>query len=152
VLPQIGIVVDGVARTNFFLTSTNLTHYTVTLSLSAGTHAVGLAFLNDFYAPPEDRNAFFDWFSVAVAPTLRIVDFNANRLLQTASLQWESVPGKSYEVQVATNPAYAVWQAAAMITNDSTLANWRDTGDVSRPPPLSPAAPQRYYRIRQTGP
>ena len=60
VLPQVGVTVDGSTRTNFFLISTNLTTYTVTLFLTAGTHTIGLEFLNDYYAPPEDRNAFSD--------------------------------------------------------------------------------------------
>src|SRR5262249_5950645 len=47
VMPQIAIVVDGVNRTNFFLSTTGMTHYSITLSISAGTHAIGLAFLND---------------------------------------------------------------------------------------------------------
>src|SRR5208282_2404440 len=36
VLPQIGVTVDGNTATNFFLTDTNLTSYTVTLFLTAG--------------------------------------------------------------------------------------------------------------------
>jgi hypothetical protein len=82
VLPLIGIVIDGVTRTNFFLTSTAMTHYTVTLSIIAGTHAVGLAFLNDAYAPPEDRNAAFD--RLIIAP----VDHNA--FIESASSHLEA--------------------------------------------------------------
>jgi hypothetical protein len=153
VLPQIGIVVDGSSRTNFFLTSTNLTRYSVTLFMSAGTHAIGLAFLNDFYAPPEDRNAFFDQLLLSAAPALRIISLDTDRVRQSATVRWEAAGGKSYEVQIASNLLSAAWQPVSLMTNiNSSLASWQDTGDLSRPPPLDPSAPQRYYRIRQASP
>ena len=152
VLPQIGIVVDGVVRTNFFLTTTNLATYTVVLSLAGGTHAIGLAFLNDYYAPPEDRNAVFEQFTLAPQTTFRITNFNTDASRQTATLWWETVPGKSYEVLVASNLPPAAWQAVTTLSNAGSVASWQDTGTLSGPPPLSPSAPRRFYRVRQTGP
>ena len=32
------------------------------------------------------------------------------------------------------------------------IASWRDTGGLSNAPPLTVAAPRRFYRIRQIGP
>jgi hypothetical protein len=99
VLPQIGVTVDGNTRTNFFLTDTNPASYTVTLFVTAGTHAIGLAFLNDYYAPPEDRNAFFSHLTITPVAALRIIGLNTDAAQQTATFQLESTPGAAYEVQ-----------------------------------------------------
>jgi hypothetical protein len=34
--------------------------YSVTGTVSAGSHRVALAFTNDYYVPPQDRNLFLD--------------------------------------------------------------------------------------------
>jgi hypothetical protein len=153
VMPQIGIFIDGVSRTNFFLTSTAMTHYTITLALTAGTHAVGLAFLNDVYAPPEDRNAAFDQMIISPAQELCITGFNVDSTQHTATLQWEGVAGRSYEVQfVPILSAAAAWQAVATVTNSAGMMSWQDTGSATGTPPLSSGAPQRFYRLHQVGP
>jgi hypothetical protein len=151
VLPQVGVTVDGSSRTNFFLTSTNPTTYIVTLSLTAGTHAIGLAFLNDYYAPPEDRNAFFSQLTVMPAPPLQIIGLNTDAAQNTALLQWGSAPGAAYEVQF-TPGLLPSWQPAITITSGASITSWQDDGALSGTPPLSPAAPRRFYRIRQISP
>ena len=152
VLPQVGVTVDGNSRTNFFLTSTNFTTYTVTLFLTAGTHAIGLVFLNDYYAPPEDRNAFFSQLTIAPATILQIIGLSTDLAQQTATLQWGTTPGTAYEVQFSPSLRPANWQPAITITGNASIASWEDTGALSGTPPLSLAAPQRYYRVRQVNP
>ena len=152
VLPQIGVTVDGSSRTNFFLISTNLTTYTVTLSLTAGTHTIGLAFLNDYYAPPEDRNAFFGQFTIVPAPVLRISGLNIDAAQHTATLQWGAMPGTAYEVQFTPTLLPTNWQPVFTTTGATSIISWKDDGGASGAPPLSPAAQQRFYRIRQVGP
>ena len=152
VLPQVGVTVDGGTQTNFFLTSTNLTTYTVTLFLTAGTHAIGLAFLNDYYAPPEDRNAFFSQFNLAPAPVLRISGMNTDAAQHTATLQWGATPGTAYEVQFTPSLFPTNWQPALTTTSAASFISWKDDGTLSGAPPLSPAARQRFYRIRQVNP
>jgi len=149
ILPQIGVTVDGSTRTNFFLATTNLTFYTVVLSLTAGTHALGLAFLNDYYAPPQDRNAFFSQFTIMPAPVLRITSLNTDATQGTASFQWESTPGTGYEVQFTGLLSPMIWQSLITITSSASITGWTDDGTLSGIPPLSPAASQRFYRIRQ---
>ncbi len=152
VLPQIGVTVDGGSRTNFFLTSTNLTSYTVTLFLTAGTHAIGLAFLNDYYAPPEDRNATFSQLTIAPAPVLQITGMNADPAQQRATIQWETTPGAAYEVQFTPGLPPTNWQPAITTTSSASIASWEDDGSLSGTPPLSSNAPQRFYRIQQISP
>lgn len=59
--------VDGVAIDNFDVTAT--THagaetFCVDVNLSAGSHQFSVAFTNDFFVPPIDRNLFVDWLHV----------------------------------------------------------------------------------------
>ena len=151
VLPQVAIVVDGVTRPNFFLTSTNMTPYTITLSITAGTHTIGLAFLNDYWAPPDDRNAAFSLLTITPPTVPRLTALDTDPLLHVATLQWEGIAGKTYEVQLASN-LLSRFQAVAVVTNNDSVASWQDTGGAWGTPPLRPTSPQRYYRIRQTSP
>jgi len=151
VLPQVGITVDGVTRTNFFLSTTAMTPYTITLPITAGTHSIGLAFLNDYYAPPEDRNAAFSLLTITLPAGPRITAVDADPLQYLSTLQWKADPGTAWEVQIASN-LLSGFEPAVVITNDSSIASWQDSGGVWGPPPLSPAAPQRYYRLRQAIP
>jgi hypothetical protein len=152
VLPQVGVTVDGNSQTNFFLTDTNLATYSVTLFLTAGTHAIGLAFLNDYYAPPEDRNAFFGQFTISPAPVLQITGLETDATQQRATLQWETAPGTAYEVQFTPSLSPTKWQALLTTTSSFSITSWEDDGTLSGIPPLSPAAPKRFYRIRQVSP
>lgn len=152
VLPQVGVTVDGTSQTNLFLTSTNLTTYSVTLFLTAGTHAIGLAFLNDYYAPPEDRNAFFSQLAIAPAPPLQIIGFDTDSVQNTASLQWGTAPGAAYEVQFTASLLPTNWHPALTITSGASITSWLDDGTLSGTPPLGPATPHRFYRIRQVSP
>ena len=152
VLPQIGVTVDGSTRTNFFLTTTNLATYTVTLFLAAGTHAIGLAFLNDYYAPPEDRNAFFSRLTVTPAPTIQIIGLEADAGQRTATLQWKTTPGSVYEVQFNPNLQPTNWQSLTTITSGASITSWKDDGTLAGVPPLGQAAPERFYRVRQVSP
>ena len=153
ILPQVALLIDGVARTNFFLTATAMRHYSVTISVSAGTRKVGLAFLNDLYAPPEDRNAAFDYITITppTAPRITWVNPDVNR--STVTVQWETIPAKRYEIQFAKTLATGpLWQALTTVSSPGNIMSWQDDGSLSGSRPFSAGAAQRYYRIRQIAP
>ena len=60
VYPLVALQIDGVTRTNFYINSTSLSRFGITLPVTAGLHTVALNFFNDAYAPPEDRNVTYD--------------------------------------------------------------------------------------------
>jgi len=151
VLPQVAVVVDGVNRATFFETTTNLNHYQVALSITAGTHTIGLAFLNDYYAAPQDRNACFGRLTIIPQAAPRITALETDPVHQTATLQWQAAPGKTYEVQIASGLDLSAWQAVTNFVCSGNMASWRDTGGASNAPPLTAAAPRRFYRVRQVG-
>ncbi len=154
VLPQVAIVVDAINQTSFYVTSTNLTHYQVTLQITAGTHTIGLAFLNDYYDPAhgQDRNAAFGLLTIIPQTAPRITAWETDASRQAVVLQWQAMPGKSYEVQTASDLKNSPWQAVTNFISNDNIASWRDTGNLSNAPPLSAGAPRRFYRIRQLGP
>jgi hypothetical protein len=151
ILPLIGITVDGTVRTNFFLNSAAMTSYSIELSVGAGTHKIGLAFLNDLYAPPDDRNAAFGALSILPATPPRITFIGADPLDNLATLQWEGIPGKTYEVQIASN-LFSGFESVVSVTNTSAIASWQDAGGTWGVSPFTQSSLRRYYRIRQSGP
>jgi hypothetical protein len=153
VLPQVGILIDNVSRTNFFLTSTGMTRYAFSLNMSAGVHRLGLAFLNDNSNTNEDRNLSLDWLTITPPTPPRIVSLAPDLMNHLATLQWETAIGKNYEVQLA--PVLGVvpgWQAVTSLISPGTIASWQDNGALSGAAPFTPSAPQRFYRVRQVGP
>ena len=149
VLPQIALTVNGANRTNFFVNSPGISRHVFALPMAEGTQNIGLAFLNDFYDPPEDRNAHVDRLTIAPETPPRIVGLTANPARHTATVQWESKQGTSYEVQVSSNLGLSSWQSSARIGSLGSVCSWIDDGASSGSPPLGPDAPQRFYRIRQ---
>jgi hypothetical protein len=71
---------------------------------------------------------------------------------RTATLQWETTPGAAYEVQFNPNLQPTNWQSLTTITSGASITSWKDDGTLSGTPPLSPTAPERFYRIRQVHP
>ena len=151
VFPQVAITVNGANRTNWFLTSTAMARYVFTVPLGVGNSTLGLALLNDANPAGEDRNAAFDRLTITPESAPRIVNWSVNPTAQTAAVQWECLPSKPYEVRVCTNLTSALWQVATNFIVPGNVGSWTDTG-LAGAPPTSPAAPQRYYRIRQSGP
>jgi len=150
ILPQVALVVDGVNRTNFFLASTNMNRYLLSLPISVGTHRIGLGFLNDYYAPPEDRNAGFDRLTITPPLPPRIVRLYPDYDRRRATLQWEAVPGKAYEIQVTPELWPSNWLAVTNFISIGNISSWEDTGELTGTPPFSSGSPRRFYRIQQT--
>ena len=152
IFPQVAITVDGVNKTNWFLTTSNMIHYTFTLSLTAGTHNIGLAFLNDANPSGEDRNAYFDRLVITpqTAPLLALAAIDA--VAHTTTLQWQTTPGKNYEIQFASSLEGSGWQVLTNVVSAGSVAGWQDTGQFSGIAPLTTNAPKRFYRLRQISP
>lgn len=49
----------------------------IEVTLAAGRHALGVEFINDFYEPPADRNAFIDWFGLVGPVPLDVYEESA---------------------------------------------------------------------------
>jgi hypothetical protein len=122
-----------------------MTRYVVTFSLVAGTHRVGLAFLNDLYAAPDDRNAAFDSLTISPPVPPRLADIFVPPDQSAILLQWETAPGASYEVQTTATIDPAHWQPAQTVTSLGNTASWADLLGLAAPPP-------RFYRLKQIDP
>lgn len=62
--PQFELAIDGQAIGRQSLTTEALSYYLIEAEVSAGPHELSLSFINDAYAPPEDRNLFVDRITV----------------------------------------------------------------------------------------
>jgi hypothetical protein len=62
-LPQAGLMVGGTTLQTFDVAAeqANPEIIEVTADVTAGNKQVGVAFLNDYYEPPDDRNLYVDW-------------------------------------------------------------------------------------------
>jgi len=148
VWPIVQLKVDGGVRKAFSVTNTSFGHYSISLSIAAGTHVVGLAFINDYYAPPEDRNAAVEQLMISPDPLPRILSLNLDTAGQAATLVWEAVPGKTYHID-ALQALGSAALASILVTNaDSTAASWTDDGTAVPGAPGTSANPQRFYRLR----
>ena len=63
---QAALLVGGVTLDTFDVPAdqNNPQVITVTAPMTAGTQMVSVAFLNDYYMPPDDRNLYIDWIEV----------------------------------------------------------------------------------------
>lgn len=58
--PRMELVLDGQAKQAVTVDKRDFADYTFKLDVPAGSHTLGVAFTNDAYDPPEDRNLFLD--------------------------------------------------------------------------------------------
>jgi hypothetical protein len=62
--PQFELAIDGQVIGRQSLTTEALSYYFTEAEVSAGLHEIALSFINDAYAPPEDRNLFVDRITI----------------------------------------------------------------------------------------
>lgn len=65
--PVLDVRIDNVSVGSVVVSSTAWTTYDVPLSAATGMHHVSVTFTNDYYAPPDDRNADVDAVTIGTA-------------------------------------------------------------------------------------
>ena len=58
--PSMELRIDQVAITTFTVNSSAWATFTTRKTVTAGSHRVAVAFTNDYYSPPQDRNLYID--------------------------------------------------------------------------------------------
>ncbi|GEM_PF-2289437 len=110
------------ARAVITVNSPTLAEFTVTFSVNAGSQEVAIAFINDLYSPPDDRNLYVDWLRIqsAGAATAAAVSDDADGKIAPSSVakefihQDETIPGQ-LALQAYPNPLQASAFSAATI-------------------------------------
>ena len=69
IYPLMELRVDGVPVDRISLSDTNWKNYTLSAKISTGVHQIAIAFTNDEYNPPEDRNLYLDKMLYGLAPS-----------------------------------------------------------------------------------
>ena len=58
--PIMEVRIDQIPVGTVMVDSSGWATYTVQANITAGTHEVAIAFINDYYNPPDDRNLYVD--------------------------------------------------------------------------------------------
>jgi hypothetical protein len=148
VFPKVELRIDGVARGTIEVASSNLVTFTLTTNVTAGTHTVALAFINDLYLPPEDRNLGLDRLVIRPEPRPEILDLHFSPDHTRATLAWSASPGRSYDVEERAGFDAGPWSNLGRTNAVGTVATWIDDGTAAGSPPGSLNRPQGCYRVR----
>jgi len=148
VYPRVELRIDDAVRGTVDITSPTLATFTLVTNVTAGTHTVALAFVNDFYAPPEDRNLGLDWLVIRPEPRPEILNARFSSNPTQLELAWTASPGRSYDVESRADLSTGAWTPLGTNQAAGTVAIWTDNGSVSGSPPGGAARPQGHYRIR----
>jgi hypothetical protein len=60
VWPNMGLRIDQSTKASFTVNTTGWATYTANINVTQGSHKVAVAFTNDYYKPPADRNLYVD--------------------------------------------------------------------------------------------
>jgi|GEM_PF-2494563 len=123
--------IDQVARAVITVNTPTYAEFTATFSVTAGAHQVAIAFINDLYSPPEDRNLWVDWLKIQAGPGDTqppvISNVNANNTTaSTATIIWNTDEASDSQVEFGLTTSYGTSSPldAAMLTSHSvTLSN-----------------------------
>jgi hypothetical protein len=86
--------INQAARAVITVNSPTLAEFTATFSVSASAQEVAIAFINDLYSPPDDRNLYVDWLRIqtAGAATAAAVSDDAEGQAAPSSAAKEFIP------------------------------------------------------------
>lgn len=103
VYPLVEISIDGERVGMLYVGEESLNTYTCSFPVRAGKHRLGIAFINDAYGPPEDRNLWVKSFSLALTkdkktmevltspPALVAIPIGKGRLVLN-TIRWDEAP------------------------------------------------------------
>jgi outer membrane protein assembly factor BamB len=77
VWPGMELWIDRQAVTAITVTATSYTNYDMVLNVPAGVHNVAVAFTNDYYVEPEDRNLYVDKIIINKGTQPKVVVYDA---------------------------------------------------------------------------
>ena len=151
VYPRAELLIDSVSRGSVELASASPALFTLETTVPAGVHSVQISFINDFYAPPEDRNMALDNITIDVGgastASPQLLDLYAKKDTGRITVAWMTQPGKSYVVEYA--PAVGgTWREVATVSPTGTAGSWTDEGTALGTAPFTPGRPASYYRVK----
>jgi hypothetical protein len=148
VYPLVELRIDGAARGRTNVNTSSLATFTLRANVPAGARTVALAFINDLYAPPDDRNLGLDRLVIRPEPRPEILSARVAANPARLDLAWAASPGRSYDVEARADVSTGAWTALGTNAAVGTVTTWSDDGWVAGAPPVSVTRPQSYYRIR----
>jgi len=141
---QAELRIDQVPQAVIAVNRANYTEWVAAFSVDAGAHEVAVAFINDYYEPPDDRNLWVDWLRIQST-----VLTNIEREDLTVAARPEKFALYNYPnpFNAATRIQLALPRAAEV-----ELAIFDLTGrEVSRPTGLAGSRPAGNYEMIWNG-
>jgi len=142
---QAELRLDQVPQVVITINSASYIEWAAEFAVSAGTHEVAIAFINDYYEPPEDRNLWVDWLRIQSTVLTNI---------EGKDLTVSSRPEK-FALSNYPNPFNAstrIQLALPRPCGEVELAVFDLTGrEVSRPTGLAGSRPAGNYEIIWNG-
>ncbi len=148
--PLVELRVDGVNRKTFAVAAGSFRTYAVELRIGRGAHKVAIAFVNDYYAPPEDRNVAIDRLTITPEAPPRMRRIGIEPEGGEVQIGWETPAAKASEVLVQGDSAGTAWQAVERLEAGASWRTWVDDGTQTGG--LPGASGRRYYRVRTAAP
>ena len=109
---QAELRIDQVPRTVISVNASAYTEFAAAFTVTAGTHEVAIAFINDYYDPPDDRNLYVDWLRIQSSgpadtqPPI-ISDVAANNVTTaTATIVWTTDEASDSQVEYGLTTSY----------------------------------------------
>ncbi len=148
--PLVELRVDGVNRKTFAVGAGSFQRYAVELRIVRGAHTVAVAFVNDFYAPPEDRNVAIDRLTITPETSPRMRRIGIEPEGGEVHIGWETPAAKACEVLVQGDAVGSGWQAVERLEAGASWRTWVDDGTQTGG--LPGASGRRFYRVRTAAP
>jgi len=125
------IRIDQVSKAVITVNTSTYAEFTATFSVNAGSHEVAIAFINDLFSPPDDRNLYVDWLKIQSGPsdTQPPVISNvaaSNLTTSAATITWTTNEASDRQVEYGLDTNYgssSPLDAALLISHSVTLSN-----------------------------
>ncbi len=149
IYPELELRIDGTKRDSVTVNTESPGPFLLSSTISAGTHTVALAFVNDYYDPPEDRNLALDRVIISQAREAapQWLHLAVNEQNRNITLVWEAQPETQYRLDFLENFGTETWRVAGYVTAAGNVASWTDDGSSTGLPPGNDTVRHRFYRI-----
>jgi hypothetical protein len=147
VYPMVSVYLDGQRVGMLYVARKDLAYYSLPIRATAGQHQIAIAFTNDEYAPPEDRNLYVERYALvatkdaaaiealAAPASLVSVPIGKGRIVLSA-IRWDD-PGR--------NAARAQRFIAGLLTTLGAASRSRAQTSIVEAEALTPMPNYRYF-------
>jgi len=107
--PQAEIRLDQIPQTVITVNHATYTEFAFHLAISAGSHQIAIAFINDYWDAPDDRNLWVDWLRIQSTQPLLISNVAAGKITSSlATITWTTNEAGDTQVEYGLTTSYGL--------------------------------------------